>query len=136
MAKRKHNKPAVQAKGVSPISGTAPPAEHQFPPGVSGNPAGRPKNAGSSILEWVNALAESTMAQVKQALDDETAPMAKRIAAGRVLCAVAEGEDFDRLCDRTLGKPVQGVKDETPPENQARRIVVMRTAPPPPAKEG
>jgi hypothetical protein len=42
--------------GVSPTSGFAPPVEHRWKPGQSGNPGGRPK--GQSITASLRALLE------------------------------------------------------------------------------
>src|SRR4051812_6331122 len=42
--------------GASPRSGTVPPEASRWKPGQSGNPKGRPKNAGQSLLERVNQL--------------------------------------------------------------------------------
>ena len=63
MAKPKTKVKATQqarnyGKGVSPISGTAPPVEHQFRPGQSGNPGGRPKLLGESYRQMLARVDE------------------------------------------------------------------------------
>jgi len=140
--------------------GTVPPAEHRFKPGQSGNPAGRPKNAGATCNEWLNQLAadELTEDQLRQIASNAKLPWPKRAAALRALRALEHadvtdfinlihssdseeltaslsdlrdrgvhtdaikklkptehgieielhdrsGEEFDRICDRTNGKP-------------------------------
>lgn len=110
-------KPAKQAVGTksrhphaSPRSGVVPPPKYRFKPGESGNPKGRPA-AGLSIIERINLMAEWSRKRVLGVANDAKAPMSWRIAARRLLEAakVGGGWDFDRICDRTHGKPVQGI---------------------------
>jgi hypothetical protein len=37
--------------------GVVPPVDRRWKPGQSGNPAGRPKNAGATKKEWLNTFA-------------------------------------------------------------------------------
>lgn len=104
--KRRHvrRKPVDQAipPGASPISGTFPPVEHQFPPGVSGNPAGRP-TAGATIREHYNALMASdlTQAQLRRIATDPRSSIARAAAARDVLRALEYGDlaDFEPIAD-------------------------------------
>lgn len=82
-----------------------------FKPGTSGNPAGR-KTAGAYIREWFNAMVGWKHEKVKKVLDDDKAPMGKRIAARQMLDAMEDGTAIDRICDRTEGKPKQHI-DQT-----------------------
>lgn len=75
-------------------------------PGEIRNPEGR-KTAGASIKEWVNAFAEWTVSEVKKVVDSPDATVAQLAAARTVLGSIVDGEDFDRICDRTEGKPNQ-----------------------------
>ena len=56
--------PAKQAK-VSPVSGIAPPEEHQFKPGQSGNPAGPPKRR-TQLWVYICTYMEMTDAEIKK----------------------------------------------------------------------
>jgi hypothetical protein len=74
-----------------------------FKPGMSGNPSGRPRNAGLSVLEWVNILAKvdhSTLMRVKR---NRRAPWNKRAAATWMLRALSHG-DLDDLMDLIAGR--------------------------------
>jgi hypothetical protein len=107
--------PAHQGKtpgGRVPV----PPAEYRFKPGQSGNPRGRPA-AGAVLKEWINAMTTWPLDKIRAVLKDPKARAAK-IAAARVwIDACSEdrsagglpiaGGEFDRLCDRTTGRPAQ-----------------------------
>ena len=108
--------PAHQA--ASPLNGVIPPPEHRWAKGHSGNPAGRP-SAGAAVLEWLNVMAEWPLAKIESITKDADAPASKVMAARRLLDACSEyrstsgmpiaGPDFDRIMDRTEGKPKQSM---------------------------
>ena len=94
-------------------------------PGQSGNPNGRVP-IGLSYQEWVNALdthdangvAKYTEDELKQIRDDPKQCRAKRAAAADLLDMARTDYDkaiplranvIDRICDRTVGKPIQAV---------------------------
>lgn len=147
--------PAKQGRG----RGGVPPVEHRFKPGESGNPKGRPPNAGATLREWVNLLAggDATEDELRRMARDKRLPWTKRAACERILRTLEAGdladfaevvsgqktlvelkkagvntemvkklkvgkegeveielhdragEDFDRICDRTDGRPTQRV---------------------------
>lgn len=126
------------------------------------NPNGRPRSpAGATLREWLNVLIEKPERDLREIINDEDAPAAKVIAARRVLNAMLDSStwkevkdkdsdasemyrtgdtpgpalDFDRIFDRTVGKPAQqvNVKGEMShtildPEQQerAKRIIERR----------
>lgn len=53
----------------------------QWKPGQSGNPAGRPRNAGASIIEYFTLLQGKTEAEVKALARDKSLAVEKRTAA-------------------------------------------------------
>lgn len=80
---------------------TFPSTVHAFKPGESGNIAGRPPNAGSSVLEWVNKLAAADLGEddLRRVARDRAAPWRKRTAALRMLRTMECGDiaDFQPL---------------------------------------
>ena len=88
--------PAEQAK-ASPISGVAPPAEHRWAQGQSGNPAGRPKTAGASVQEHMNAIAAADLSEldIRKIARDKSLPWSRRAAAERMLRTLETGDIAD-----------------------------------------
>lgn len=78
-----------------------------FPKGVSGNPAGRPQSAGSSVAEWTNTLASWPQSDVEAVLADAAAPMAQLVAARRFIRALNDDNALGAIEDRTEGRPKQ-----------------------------
>ena len=91
---KKLNKPAQQ--GISPISGTAPPAEYQFKPGESGNPTGK-RSAGHTIQEWINTLGQQDLPEdeLRRVARDKRLGWTKRLAAERILRSMETGDLSD-----------------------------------------
>jgi hypothetical protein len=90
--------------------GIIPPINRRFgqPEGNQRGPGGR--SAGATICDWLNVMGDWKLSDILAAGKDEDAPATKRIAAGRLIGALVEGDDFDRICDRTDGKPKQAVE--------------------------
>ena len=89
------SKPAKQAR-VSPVTGVAPPEEHQFKPGQSGNPAGPPKRR-TQLWVYICTYMEMTDAQLAS-LERETLTQAQRVALKLVEnAAQGLGCDSERL---------------------------------------
>ncbi|MDB5295093.1 MAG: hypothetical protein JWO31_1076 [Phycisphaerales bacterium] len=79
-------------------------AEHAFKPGPDSRRApGRP-SGGLSVLEWSNALADATEAELAAAAGDADAPWSKRTAAARMLRTLEAGDlaDFGPVLDGTM----------------------------------
>lgn len=81
---------------ASPLNGVVPPPEHRFPPGQSGNPAGRP-TAGASVREWLNVLADKDLSEdeIRAIARDKKASWTKRTAAERMLRTLEAGDIAD-----------------------------------------
>jgi hypothetical protein len=75
-------------------------------PGETLNPKGRP-SAGAAVVEWLNVMQEWKRSEVENVIADPKTPINKLIAARRWIEAIDKGDDFDRVCDRTEGKPKQ-----------------------------
>lgn len=129
--------PADQAKAASPINGQVPPVEHRFAPGQSGNPAGRP-TAGASVREHLNRMAEMSIEDIQAEFASSKTSAAAKIAARTWLDAMSPdrnssgspiaGGEFDRICDRTLGKPVQAMDMTSDGKSLAFTFVVAKPA--------
>ena len=112
---------------------------YQWKPGQSGNPAGRPKG-GAVINEWLDILINANDYTLQSIIVDPSEPRAKRLAAHQLITAdtrpikYAATEDadgntvllpvgelrepgmaFDRIMDRTVGKPAQTILTGTAP---------------------
>ena len=99
-------------------------AKHVFKPGQSGTPKGRPASAGATIKEWLNTLGEKQESDVRAVMKDESQPIAKRIAANMIMQALVDGDAFDRVMDRTEGKPRQAVEHSGELLAGAVRVIV------------
>ena len=88
-------------------------AETRWSRGTSGNPGGS-RSAGAWIGEWINTLSDLTEPETRAIVEDEGEPVTKRIAARRLLGALAKGRDGREetalVCDRTAGRPTQSVQ--------------------------
>jgi hypothetical protein len=102
MAKEQGKPPAEQGK-PKPTWGGTPPVEHRFQPGRSGNPAGRPKNAGQSLVEVTNSLAADesmTVQRLREIARDPKSHPIKAAAAKQLLqmsmhATLADFEEID-----------------------------------------
>lgn len=106
-------------------------------PGDVLNPKGRPRNpAGASVREWINELQEKTEKELEKIASDEKAKANKRVAARLWLGALKDGwtkkgtrlaaADFDRIMDRTQGKPAQQVNMQHSGELNIKRVVLEK----------
>jgi hypothetical protein len=83
----------------------------RFRPGVSGNPRGRPPNAGLSVRENWNSMQGFTKTELQSVLDDPGASAAKLSAAQTWLNAIRDGADHSliNIVEFTSGKAVSTV---------------------------
>ena len=115
-------------------------AASRFPPGVSGNPSGRPSGV-TYIGDWIRgSLHGMTEEELREVLADRSAPVTKRLAAKRILDGLdvadpdQRGRVVDQLCDRTEGRARQAVEIRAEQVNvdpgvllaQARRALGVR----------
>lgn len=102
----------------------APGNRYGFRKGESGNPAGRTPGI-VHISEHIASLITLTRGEVEAVLSDPLSPMARRIAARRILCADSDdreaGQDFARLTDRLEGRPRTTIDVR---QDNIRRIVL------------
>ena len=99
-------KPAKQAK-VSPVSGIAPPEEHQFKPGQSGNPAGPPKRR-TQLWVYINqfmAMTDAELAKVERPALTQAQKFALKLVKRATQGKECGSERLARYCvDRDEGK--------------------------------
>lgn len=109
-------------KGVSPLTGCAPPKEYQWKPGQSGNPSGA-RSAGWSIIEWFNQLEETPEDELEKIARDKRGKPNKRAAAIRwldLLAASGEISDFEDYCNGTLS--LKELKDAGIPTRLLKKV--------------
>jgi uncharacterized protein DUF5681 len=104
-----------------PVGHGRPPVEHQFKPGQSGNPNGRPKGARSFAAELRDELADLVLIK-----DGDTAvELTRQRAIVRVVVNAALGGDQRAAAtvfgwaSRALGSEPAPEADETDPDDQA-----------------
>lgn len=110
----------------------------QWKPGESGNPAGRPKNVGRSIVERMNDMAGFNTDQLFEIAEDKKAPITDVAAARRLLAMSGEldetklspreeRESVTMAIDYTDGRPAQTVlvkqEDMRSPVERARELL-------------
>jgi hypothetical protein len=93
----------------------------------------RAQTFGGGAAAWLNEMSRWPRRLVMRVLKDATSPMVARAAAQRIIQAERKGfeggKEFDRICDRTTGKPAQAVhvtasRSRSPDEllEEARRM--------------
>lgn len=113
--------PAKQGKGPkrADVGYGQPPTEHQFPPGVSGNPAGTPP-ARANLWRLLCRFLEMPEKKVQQIAKDRTLPVNQRTAAKQALQLLKKGfvgvgtVVSMRTWDRDEGRPTAHVVLESP----------------------
>ena len=95
---------------------------NRFEPGKSGNPGGSRK-AGAYIRDWLNRLAEWPLVELQRLVaDPDNVPIAKLIAAQRLLDAAKSGSEgranTELVIEHTDGKAVQRI-ETTPVDNRS-----------------
>jgi hypothetical protein len=102
---------ASQQPRVSPVSGVAPPVEHQFPPGQSGNPGGLSKKR--RISNAMERLLDLSM-------DELASYQPKTVAEGLALAIIRNGSMDPRFTthalERTEGKVADTIRHEGGPQ--------------------
>ena len=87
---------------------------------------------GGSAAAWLTELGTWPKAMVEQVLRNPLIPMVVRSAARRVLGAemqgFAGGKEFDRICDRTIGKPHQSTRVTVQHEQSAADLLAEARA--------
>jgi len=96
-----------------------PPKEHQFRPGVSGNPAGTPASR-ANLWRYLCQFLTEGEASARRAQADKSRPLSVRIAAKQALQLLKKGfvgvgtVVSMRTWDRDEGRPVAHVVMESP----------------------
>ena len=94
-----------------------PPQQHQYKPGQSGNPTGRPKGARSAMADWRDELAELVSVKV----GEQTVQLAQHRALVK--------ETYERLSQETCTRqiwPSTGMLWRGTPSSQRMMSTLMR----------
>ena len=94
----------------------SPPVEHRFPPGQSGNPAGRPKKPRAQTkVNSEAAILQRLDDEIITVSNDEAFDMARRLAKEEgILCGISSGANIHAA-----------VKYASRPENQGKLVVAI-----------
>ncbi|HPD32161.1 MAG TPA: hypothetical protein PLL20_19380 [Phycisphaerae bacterium] len=110
-----------------------PPVEHQFAPGVSGNPAGTPP-ARANLWRHICKFLEAGEDEARRVQGDKSESLARRIAAKQALQLLKKGlvgvalQATMRMWDRDEGRPVAHVVMESPDVLTAEECEEIRQA--------
>lgn len=87
---------------------------HQFQPGASGNPSGRPKNAltASTYSSIASKYLNMGQGALKAILEDPVTPAVDCTIIARIMTAMGRGESINDLLAYVVGKPVEKVQQE------------------------
>lgn len=107
-----------------------------FPPGVSGNPAGRApvppelkaakKLTAQLFQDCVNKLTQMSMAEIKEYLKDPKCTSLEAMIAGQILAGVkGKTQPVNLLLDRTMGTLKQQVEHSGIPVNNSQVIITI-----------
>lgn len=104
-----------------------PPKEHQFKPGISGNPGGKPKYflTRVRVKDIVDKYLSMSRSQLQKLLiDKENTPALELMIAATILFCIEEG-DYSRLeslLQRAVGKVKDEIEIETNPGEEISRL--------------
>ena len=106
--------PAVQAQNYKPEYKLSTVVGKPFPPGVSGNPGGRPKGLARRVRELVGEDGEAIVQFLVETMHDSSVRTRDRLEAARL------------LADRGWGRPAQALEIELELANQRPGLNVNR----------
>lgn len=129
MGEQASSNPSVDQDGRGPdgkwLPGYQPPgAAPTFPPGVTGNPAGRP-SFGATTVEWINQLRETPEPDLERIARDRGEKPTKRAAAIQLLEILAGATELADFAD--LANDDESLQDVKRRGLTTRRIRKLKT---------
>lgn len=88
-------------------------------------PRGGVQSLGGAVRQALSAMRDMDQDELQALVDDRKTPAYRLIAAKRILAAIEQGADFDRVVNTTDGMPTQRTEQET-----THRYVRTVTLPP------